>query len=286
MTDVSPEPNTDLPSRRSLRSSLRDVGNEISIRVPRRTHVPASAPEPVTARTPRTPRQKVAAAAAAASVCGLALVAALPIASQGDVAEAAAAQQQLFSEVSAADMPDSFADVVGLASEEVTEASYTFNEKVMVNYPFASPVMLTDPFGYRTAPVEQFHDAQDFAASAGTPIQAIADGVVLEAGQTSDGCGFGLKLEHEVDGQTVTSRYCHMIDNSHTHQVGDEMKMGDFVGQVGSTGMSFGAHLHLAIRINDEPADPMPFLAKYNTTPRDLPSRTTEAVRSHERPGA
>lgn len=286
MTDALPEPNKDLPTRRSLRASLRDVGNEFSIRVPHRTHVPAAAPEPVTPRAPRTTRQKFAAASAATSVCGLALVAVLPIASQADVAEAAASQQQLFSEISAADMPDSFADVVGLASEEVTEASYTFNEKVMVNYPFASPVMLTDPFGYRTAPVEQFHDAQDFAASAGTPIHAIADGVVLEAGQTTDGCGFGLKLEHEIDGQAVTSRYCHMIDNSHTHQVGDEMKMGDFVGEVGSTGMSFGAHLHLALRIEDEPADPMPFLAKYNTTPRELPTRDAAAQRTHERPAA
>ena len=250
---------------------MSDQGEEISFRVPRRTHVPAATPKSAVVRAPRTTRQKIAAVAAAFSVSGLALVAVLPIASQGDVAEASAGQQQLFSEVSAANMPGSFIDVTGVASQEITEASYTFNSKVMVNYPFASPVMLTDPFGYRTAPVEQFHDAQDFAAAAGTPIQAIADGVVLEAGQTTDGCGFGLKLEHEIDGQTVTSRYCHMIDNSHDIQVGDQLKMGDFVGEVGATGMSFGAHLHMAIRVNDEPVDPMPFLAKYNTTPRELP---------------
>ncbi|WP_157487143.1 M23 family metallopeptidase [Leucobacter salsicius] len=280
MPDELPEPNRDLPSRRGLRATLRHAGEEISFRVPRRTHVPAAAPEPVVPRAPRTKRQKFAAAAALTSVCGLALVAAVPIAAQTDVTEAAAAQQELFSEFSAADMPDSFTDVEGIASEEITAASYTFNPKVLVNYPFASPVMLTDPFGYRTAPVEQFHDAQDFAASAGTPIQAIADGVVLEAGQTTDGCGFGLKLEHEIDGQTVTSRYCHMIDNSHTIQVGDTLKMGDPAGEVGSTGMSFGAHLHLALRVNDEPVDPMPFLAKYNTTPRDIPDRIPTSVKA------
>lgn len=283
MTDVTPEPNKNLPPRRGLRASLRHAGEELSFRVPRRTHVPVEAPEPLTPRPPRTKRQKFAAAAALTSVCGLALVAALPLATQTDVAEAAAAQQQLFSEVSAADLPDSFANVVGVASEEITSASYTFNPKVLVNYPFDSPVMLTDPFGYRTAPVEQFHDAQDFAASAGTPIRAIADGVVLEAGFNPDGCGFGLKLEHEIDGQTVTSRYCHMIDNSHTHQVGDTLKMGDFAGQVGSTGMSFGAHLHLALRINNEPADPMPFLAKYSTTPRELPQRVSTSVEASSR---
>lgn len=281
MTDAPTGPQEDLPTRRTLRATLRHAGDEISVRVPRRTHVPAA---PAAApRVPRTLRQKVAATAAALSVGGLALVAALPIASQTDVAEAAAAQQQLFSEVSPGDLPGSFTDVVGVASEEITSASYTFNPKVLVNYPFAAPVMLTDVFGYRTAPVEQFHDAQDFAASAGTPIQAIADGVVLEAGQTTDGCGFGLKLEHEIDGQSVTSRYCHMIDNSHTIQVGEQLKMGDFVGEVGATGMAFGAHLHLALRVNDEPADPMPFLAKYNTTPRELPSRAPSAVKASGR---
>lgn len=271
MTDAQQTPATDLPTRRSLRQAMSDQGEEISFRVPRRTHVPAATPKPAVVRAPRTTRQKIAAVAAAFSVSGLALVAVLPIASQSDVAEASAGQQQLFSEVSAANMPGSFIDVTGVASQEITAASYIFNPKVMVNYPFASPVMLTDPFGYRTAPVEQFHDAQDFAAAAGTPIQAIADGVVTEAGQTTDGCGFGLKLEHEIDGQTVTSRYCHMIDNSHDIQVGDQLKMGDFVGEVGATGMAFGAHLHMAIRVNDEPVDPMPFLAKYNTTPRELP---------------
>lgn len=284
MTDVLPEPNKDLPARRGLRATLRHAGEEISFRVPRRTHVPVEAPEPTAPRVPRTLRQKIAAAAALTSVCGLALVVALPIAAQTDVTEAAAAQQELFSEVSAADLPDTFSDVVGVASEEITEASYTFNPKVLVNYPFASPVMLTDPFGYRTAPVAQFHDAQDFAASAGTPIQVIADGVVLEAGYDADGCGFGLKVEHEIDGKTVTSRYCHMIDNSHTLQVGDTMKMGDFAGQVGSTGMSFGAHLHLALRVNNEPTDPMPFLAKYNTTLRDVPDRIPTSVEASSRP--
>lgn len=227
-------------------------------------------------RQPRTVRQKIAATAAALSVGGLGLVAVLPIASQADSFDAAATQQQLFSEVSTADLPHSFSEVVGLASEEVTAASYEFNPRVLVNYPFAAAVMLTDGFGYRTAPVEQFHDAQDFAAASGTPIQAIADGVALEAGFSPDGCGFGLKLEHEIEGQTVTSRYCHMVDGSHSISVGDEIKMGDPVGQVGSTGMSFGAHLHLAVRVDDQPVDPMPFLAKYNTTLRETPKQVAE----------
>lgn len=170
---------------------------------------------------------------------------------------------------------DNVASDFGVASIESLEAvevapTNTSNEpglfdastlsKSDVRYPFDAEVPLTDPFGYRTAPVEQFHDGQDFAAPGGTSIRAIASGVVTEAGFASDGCGFGVKLQHNVDGQTLTSRYCHMEENSHNYAVGDKVSIGDEAGRVGNTGMSFGAHLHLALRLNGEPIDPVPFL--------------------------
>ncbi|RGE19098.1 M23 family peptidase [Leucobacter sp. wl10] len=129
-----------------------------------------------------------------------------------------------------------------------------------LRYPFDQTMPLTDGFGYRTAPVAQFHDAQDIAAANGTPIRIIGDGVVVEAGWANDGCGFSLKVQHLVDGQNVTSRYCHMEDGSHTYQVGDRVSSGDEAGRVGNTGMSFGSHLHLALRLNGEPIDPLPFI--------------------------
>ena len=129
-----------------------------------------------------------------------------------------------------------------------------------LRYPFDQTMPLTDGFGYRTAPVAQFHDAQDIAAANGTPIRIIGDGVVVEAGWASDGCGFSLKVQHLVDGQDLTSRYCHMEGESHAYQVGDRVRIGDEAGRVGNTGMSFGAHLHLALRLNGEPIDPLPFI--------------------------
>ena len=140
-------------------------------------------------------------------------------------------------------------DLSGLASSKV-------------RYPFDAQVPLTDPFGYRTAPVAQFHDAQDFAAADGTPIRIIASGIVLEAGQTIDGCGFGLKVQHNIGGRDVTSRYCHMQNDSSSYRVGDRVKIGDTAGRVGATGMAFGAHLHLAMRQDDVAIDPMVFLTK------------------------
>ena len=130
-----------------------------------------------------------------------------------------------------------------------------------LRYPFDQEVPLTDGFGYRTAPVEGFHDAQDMAAAGGTPIRIVGDGVVTEAGWATDGCGFSLKVQHQVAGQDVLSRYCHMQDNSNSLQPGQIVQAGDLAGLVGTTGMSFGNHLHLIVRVEDEPVDPLPFIA-------------------------
>ena len=244
-----------------------------SVRVPHRAHVPHTT---VVAdrqdRPRRSGRARVAGVAAATSVCGLVLALALPITENAGLAEptAAASEQRLFSTADAptGSIPDSLSSISAVETDDSLPTAFTFRAEALVNYPFSETVLLTDPFGYRTAPVEQFHDAQDFAAAAGTPIQAIADGTVLEAGFATDGCGFGLKLEHEIDGKDVTSRYCHMQMGSHTLAVGDDVQMGDDVGRVGNTGMSFGPHLHLALVVDEVPTDPMPFLAKYSRVDR------------------
>lgn len=255
------------------------------VRVPLPERVLSSADEDAssTPRARRPLRRRIAAAAAAASVGGLVLSAAVPLTqSSEEEVVAAATQQRLFSEVSPEDIPASLAEITAVDVDEAIAGTYAYRARALVNYPFQQSVLLTDPFGYRTAPVEQFHDAQDFGAAAGTPIYAIADGTVLEAGFASDGCGFGLKLEHEIDGKEVTSRYCHMQDASHSYSVGDTLMMGDPVGRVGATGMAFGAHLHLALRVDDQPADPMPFLAKYSRMDRDEKTTAKNAPSTSE----
>ncbi|MGO2140704.1 MAG: M23 family metallopeptidase [Leucobacter sp.] len=142
------------------------------------------------------------------------------------------------------------AGLVDPASLDSTEIRFAFDRE----YP------LTDGFAYRTAPVEQFHDAQDIAAPGGTPVLAIGSGRVIEAGYATDGCGFSIKLQHNVSGETLTSRYCHMQVDSHDHKVGDKIEIGDFIGKVGNTGMSFGDHLHLALRRSGVPIDPLPYI--------------------------
>ncbi len=51
-----------------------------------------------------------------------------------------------------------------------------------------------------------------------------------------------------------------MEGEPHAYQVGDRVRSGDEAGRVGNTGLSFGAHLHLALRLNGEPIDPLPFI--------------------------
>lgn len=242
-------------------------------RLPLREHVPAvSVDTRSETKTPRSMLQRLARFGAAASVCGLVLAFALPLASQAaggtEETAAAASQQRLFSEVSPDEIPDYLASIEAVVADDSAPQLFTFRPFALMNYPFSSPVLLTDPFGYRAAPVAGFHDAQDYGAAPGTPIQVIADGVVTEAGFASDGCGFGLKVQHDIEGQDVTSRYCHMQNDSHNYRVGDVVKMGDRAGGVGETGLAFGAHLHMAVRVNDEPVDPMPFIAKYHKVNR------------------
>lgn len=148
--------------------------------------------------------------------------------------------------------------VVG-SNGQVLAASFLPNSKA--RYPFDSEVPLTDGFGYRSAPVAGFHEAQDMAPAGGTPVRVIASGIVTEAGWAADGwCGFSLTVQHRINGQSVVSRYCHMQDGSNSYQAGDLIDIGDEAGRVGNTGLSFGDHLHLIIRKDDVAVDPLPFI--------------------------
>ena len=102
----------------------------------------------------------------------------------------------------------------------------------------------------------------DFTPGTGTPIYAIADGVVEEHSGDSDFESFGnhVIIQHAIPGQNVESLYAHMITGSSTLQPGDHIKVGDFIGLVGETGSAVGAHLHFEIHIDKVPVDPFAWL--------------------------
>ena len=94
----------------------------------------------------------------------------------------------------------------------------------------------------------------------GTPIQIIADGVVSEVGNPSGELGVYAIIDHVIDGQKVSSLYAHMLTGSLRVNVGDQVRVTDIVGQVGSTGMSTGAHLHFGIQLEGAFIDPYEYM--------------------------
>ncbi len=95
------------------------------------------------------------------------------------------------------------------------------------------------------------HRGVDYMVSAGTPIYSVADGVVIESSESGPGWGVYVKIQHNINGVSVTTLYAHMTYGTRTVQVGDRVSAGQVIGQVGETGRAFGAHLHLEVQVNN-----------------------------------
>jgi murein DD-endopeptidase MepM/ murein hydrolase activator NlpD len=102
------------------------------------------------------------------------------------------------------------------------------------------------------------HTGLDIGANFGTPIIAAEAGVVLEAGwATTRGYGNYVKIDNGLGYQTL---YGHM--SVIRAKEGQLVNRGDRIGDVGSTGVSTGPHLHFEMRLNGQPVDPLPYLPK------------------------
>ena len=86
----------------------------------------------------------------------------------------------------------------------------------------------------------RYHTGLDFRAGYGTPIKAVADGVVLNAGNGGDWAGNHVAVRHAGNG--VTTMSSHM--SSMAVSAGQSVKAGQVIGHVGQTGRAFGPHLH------------------------------------------
>jgi murein DD-endopeptidase MepM/ murein hydrolase activator NlpD len=114
--------------------------------------------------------------------------------------------------------------------------------------------IFTSGFGYRWGVL---HAGIDLANSIGTPVRAVSDGVVIDAGPTA-GYGMWVKLRH-ADG-TVTL-YGHV--NTTMVRVGQRVMAGDQIATMGNRGNSTGPHLHFEVLLGGtQRVDPVPWLAK------------------------
>lgn len=108
----------------------------------------------------------------------------------------------------------------------------------------------TSDFGWRADPFtgeRDFHSGTDWAAADGTPIFALADGVVSYAAFSS-GYGGLIIIEHTIGDERIASAYAHMWESGILVSVEDRVVAGQHIGNVGSSGKSTGAHLHFEIR--------------------------------------
>lgn len=108
-------------------------------------------------------------------------------------------------------------------------------------------------------PSRPAHHGVDFPISSGTEINSIADGTVITNSYAGDGYGNYVEIEHYIGGQRVVSTYGHMVEPS-TLVVGEQVRKGEVIGHIGSTGRSTGPHLHLEIRVNGNLEDPAAWL--------------------------
>lgn len=120
---------------------------------------------------------------------------------------------------------------------------------------FVRPVKgeVTSKFGMRTHPITgqyKMHTGVDYAAPTGTPVQATRSGKVAEVGY-DEGYGNYVVVDH---GNGVKSRYAHLSEIN--VKEGQELQAGQKLGEVGSTGLSTGPHLHFEIMINGQHVDP------------------------------
>ena len=148
----------------------------------------------------------------------------------------------------------SYKDLVGMMNNK---------EKLLAATPAIQPVSNADlkriasGFGYRIDPVYKtvkLHPGLDFAAPAGTPIYATADGTVEFAGNRGDGYGNNVIINHGYGYKTL---FGHMFRIK--ARGGQRVKRGEVIGWVGSTGKSTGPHCHYEVIKNGNKIDPIYF---------------------------
>jgi murein DD-endopeptidase MepM/ murein hydrolase activator NlpD len=112
-------------------------------------------------------------------------------------------------------------------------------------------------FGFRIDPIyktPKSHMGLDFAAPTGTPIYATSDGIIKFSGFSTNGYGNHVIISHGFGYETL---YGHMVRVSATQ--GQQVKRGQVIGYVGSTGKSTGPHLHYEVHKSGVQVDPINF---------------------------
>ncbi|MDD4367789.1 MAG: peptidoglycan DD-metalloendopeptidase family protein [Oscillospiraceae bacterium] len=236
---------------------------EESIRQSSLAQAAAEAAEAAQSQSAALAAQEAEAAAAAAAA------ASQQEAQQAQEGQTAQAVQETAAATAAAasDVAETTAAATQAAPTAAPASAVVSGSESMIT-PIASGYTITSQYGSRVHPitgaVESFHYGTDFAAAFGTPIRAVLSGTVITASMpypnqnyTSSKSGYGnyVVIQH-ANGMTTT--YAHM--KYVAVSAGQLVSQGDYLGDVGSTGASTGAHCHLEVSINGSTVNPMNYI--------------------------
>jgi murein DD-endopeptidase MepM/ murein hydrolase activator NlpD len=126
--------------------------------------------------------------------------------------------------------------------------------KAVETQPFGCSPLALEPFD-PGCPSRHIHTGVDLAAPQGTPVRAAAGGLATIA---FDPGGAGLYVAVAV-GEHFRVLYCHLSQTS--VKDGERVVTGEVIGEVGSSGLATGAHLHFEVQVDGRAIDPVVWLA-------------------------
>lgn len=140
---------------------------------------------------------------------------------------------------------------------------FVYTSDVPATAPSAMPVKMSEikgissKFGHRIDPITKetkFHGGVDFSGPTGAGIFSTADGNVISVKYSNSGYGNNIIIDH---GNGFRTRYAHL---SHVYvKIGDDVRRGQQIGTMGSTGKSTGPHLHYEVIKDNKRINPINF---------------------------
>ena len=148
------------------------------------------------------------------------------------------------------------------ANEEMPfrETDKADRQLTMQSAPSGWPVRagyISSEYGFRIHPTRKariFHEGIDFASKHGSPVMAVAAGVVVFSGRRN---GYGRVVDIRHANGLIT-RYAH--NSANLVEEGDPVRQGQQIARVGSSGTATGPHVHFEVLRGGRAVDPMPYL--------------------------
>ena len=131
-------------------------------------------------------------------------------------------------------------------------------------WPTLTTSYITSQYGSRLHPIQGIiknHAGIDLGGSTGNPVYAAADGVIIYSQYNTGGYGNMVMIDHGTnsEGVKIVTLYGH--GNKLLRNVGESVKQGELIMEMGSTGNSTGPHVHFEVRENGVAVDPKKYLS-------------------------